>query len=258
MTTSRLFSRALGALVCLSALAACDSAQTDSGEPEALEPQASAPISVIVPLAVGNEWTYQEVFTAYADDGRTVTRVDTVARPATLRITGTVQVSGETYYVTSRTGGASLFPELLTNRRDGLYALSANRPGGPMRVVAYPASPGTQFGSSTWGASIDDLTTFTYDSDITLKVTDLPTSIAGTAYEGYLYTVVPRRFRVGGVEYPIDPLSNPFRWLLVPDVGYATYQNQYYQIDGPTGVMRLLGRVALTLQSFTVAPPRPS
>lgn len=247
--------RPTAALVLLAfVFAACDSAVPafDIATPET---GAESPPSVLLPLTVGNVWTYRVVTTRLADDGVTVLRVDTLSAPTTIRVTGTVVIAGETWYRIG-TGGTfnGFLYTLLANRSDGLYGRSEDATGYAFKLAAYPAPVGFQFGTSTWSGTVDSPQGVTTDSDVTLKVTDLRTTIGTAETSGYLFTSVPQRFRLGRESYEVEAFARPFHHLLVPDVGYAQYQSAYYRVVEP-GVMRQVEIITLTLTAYTLVPP---
>jgi hypothetical protein len=255
--------RALAALVVLSfALAACDSSGVDPVVPDAnpvtSEPGSSEPASVALPLAVGNEWTYRVVQTNYQLGGAPVPPVPSDTTSETVRVTGTVEIEGETWYTLGRTGRAFVFPELVANRDDGLYARGGSAATGytpAVKRAVYPAPVGTHFGIAYWAGGVEGSPTgFEGDQDVTLKRTDLPFTVGGVEYEGYLFTLAARRFRLGGVEYPADPLARSLNDLLIPDVGYGQLEVSYWRLspDSTPTVMELGGVVTMTLQSFTL------
>jgi hypothetical protein len=246
--------RALAPLAVLSfALAACDSSGVDPVVPDT-EPVSSDPASVALPLAVGNEWTYRVVTTNYQFDG-TPYPADTTA--ATVRVTGTVEIEGETWYTVGGTGEAVLFPTLLANRADGLYSRYGSAAGGytpAVKRAVYPATVGTQFSTSYWTGGVDGGTGFGSDFDVTLKRDDLPFTVGGVEYEGYFFTVAGQRFRFGGVEYPVDPLARSTHDLLIPDVGYGQLEGAYWRLshDSSPTVIEVASVITMTLQSFTL------
>ena len=246
--------RPFAALVLFSlALAACDSTGV---EPVVSTPETGteAPPSVLLPLAVGNAWTYRVVRTRLAADGITVAAVDTLAEPATIRVVGTVEIDGETWYRIAREGAQNaFFYTLLANRADGLYGRGDYEGAYVFKLAAFPAPVGFQFGTSTWAGTVDNPTGVSTDSDVTLKVTDFATTVGSTAYEGLLFTTVVQRFRIEGTSYEVEAFARPFHNLLVPDVGYARFQGGYYQVVEP-GVMRQNGILTSTLTSFTLVP----
>lgn len=247
--------RSLAALFALAFfVAACDSTELDTLGPDS-EPVASDQGSVALPLTVGNEWTYRVVSTNYSPDGTPSPSQTTSAK---VRVTGTVEIEGETWYTTAGSGEAAFFPSFLANRADGLYARGGSLASGyghAVRIAAYPAAVGTQFGISYWDGDVNGTGVLTLDQDATLKRTDLPFTVDGADYEGYFFTVAPQRFRLSGVEYRVDPLAPSQHHLLIPDVGYGQYEAAYYAVSGSgsSAFMRRSGLVTMTLVSFTLA-----
>ena len=250
----RFLSRALVAATFAVLLAACD-----SSEPAAtLPPPASAdPTPVALPLAVGNEWTYRTVETRLENGGATVRSVDTLAT-SMLRVTEALDIGGETWFRLVGTERLAVFfdpSRVYANRADGLYVRAADGSGRPTRLLAFPAQAGAQFTRSFWIGGVDHPQGLSADSNVSLKVTDLPVTVGVDAYEGFLYTVAPQRFRVGTGRYEVDARSRPFHELVVPNVGYAQYECGYYGAgeDVPAGVFALVSSVRFTLESFTLA-----
>lgn len=234
--------RSLWLLVALGAvLSACDSS---GGDPLTPAPSTPGTVAGLVPLSVGNTWVFEGVRTRYDETNGSVTRVDTLAAPDTLRVTGTETIGGETWYrLQSRNGVLNTIQGgLYANRADGVYRrASADDPA--LRLYAYPVEAGFVYGLTNpftldgGGVSFQQL--------LTVKRTDYPVDVAGLDTEGVLYTSLVELLRASNTDYPTANWTPPLRSVLAPGAGFVVLESAYFSIV--TGPATMAARYRYTL-----------